>query len=101
MHDVVRTVFARLFDLDPTVEEPKLLSNMGEEDFELKMSVGTTAAPSASEGTPTQSETLVEPSVDQHAAPPSSTALERTECMSLVNSNSLYTDFPRRTPVDH
>lgn len=86
MHDVVRTVFARLFDLDPTIEEPKLQSNLGEEDSELKMSVGaTTAVPSVSEGTPTEPETLVEPNVDQHALLHSPAALERTECMSLIS----------------
>lgn len=86
MHDVVRTVFARLFDLDPAIEEPKLQSNVGEEDSELKVSMGEIAAgPSTSEGTPTKSDTLAEPSVDQHALPPSSTALERTECMSWIH----------------
>lgn len=80
MHDVVRTVFARLFDLDPAVEEPKLQSNVGEEDSELKVSVGATGL-SVSEGTSTESETLVEPSVDQHTLPPSSVTPERPECM--------------------
>jgi hypothetical protein len=85
MHDVVRTVFARLFDLDPAVEEPKLQSNVGEDDSELKMSVGATAAVSTiSEGTPTESETLVESGIDQDALPPSSVTPDRTECMSLI-----------------
>jgi hypothetical protein len=81
MHDVVRTVFSRLLDLDPTIEEPRLQSNIGEEDSELKMSVATTAAvPSISKDT----ETPTESSVDQHAVPPSSATLEKTECMSLI-----------------
>lgn len=85
MHDVVRTVFARLFDLDPAIEEPKLQSNVSEEDFELKMSVGAaTEAPSVSKGAPTEPETLVESSVDQHALLPSSVILERAECTSLI-----------------
>jgi brefeldin A-resistance guanine nucleotide exchange factor 1 len=85
MHDVVRTVFARLFELDPTTEEPKLQSNLDEDGSELKVSVGVTAAvPSVSGDTPTESEMHVDPSVDQRAAPPSSATLERTECMSLV-----------------
>jgi len=82
MHDVVRTVFARLYDLDPAIEEPKLQSN--EEDSELKVSMGATVtAPSVSEGTSTEPETLVESSPDQHTVP-SPAALERVECMSLV-----------------
>ena len=86
MHDVVRMVFARLFDLDPAVEEPKLQSNVGEDDSELKMSVGATATvPTVSEGTPTESKTLVESGVDQHAFLPSSITLDRTECMSLLH----------------
>ena len=85
MHDVVRTVFARLFDLDPAVEEPKLQSNVGEDESELKMSVGATATvPMVSEGTPAESETMVEPGINQHAPPPSSVTLDRTECMSLI-----------------
>lgn len=101
MHDVVRTVFARLFDLDPTIEEPKLQSNLDEEGSELKLSVGATAAvPPASDDTPTGSETLVEPSGDQHAVPPSSATPERTECMSLVHSSSLCAYFPRWTPIN-
>ena len=91
MHDVVRTVFARLYDLDPTIEEHKLQSNVGEEDSELKLSVGATVvAPSVPEDTSTESETLVEPSVDQHAAPLSSIPLEKTECMSLALSHPVY-----------
>jgi len=82
MHDVVRMVFARLYDLDPATEELKLQSN--EEDFELKVSMGTTVTtPSPSEGTSTGLETLVEPSVDQTAVPSPGT-LERAECMSLA-----------------
>lgn len=85
MHDVVRTVFAGLFDLDPAVEEPKLQSNIGEDDSELKMSVGTTATvPTVLGGTPTESKTLVEAGVDQHVLPPSSAVLERIGCMSLI-----------------
>jgi len=86
MHDVVRTVFAGLFDLDPAVEEPKLQSNVGEDDSELKMSVGATATvPTVLEGTPTESETLVKAGVDQDVLPPSSAALDRIECMSLIH----------------
>lgn len=85
MHDVVRTVFARLFDLDPAVEEPKLQNNVGEDDSELKMSVGAIATVlTVSEGTSMESETLVEPGVDQHALLPSSTTLDRAECVSLI-----------------
>ena len=81
MHDVVRTVFARLCDLDPVTEETKLQSN---EEDELKVSVGTTVGvPSVSEDARTESETLVEPSVDRDAVPSPAT-LERTECMPLV-----------------
>ena len=83
MHDVVRTVFARLFDLDPAIEEPKLQSSIDEEDSELKMSVGaTTAVTSTSEGTPTGTEALAELSIDQRAVLPPSATLERTECVS-------------------
>jgi len=86
MHDVVRTVFAGLFDLDPVVEEPKLQNNVGEDDSELKMSVGATVtAPTVLEGAPTESETLLEAGVDKHALPPSSTAPDRIECMSLIH----------------
>ena len=82
MHDVVRTVFARLYDLDPAIEEPKLQSN--EEDSELKVSVGTTVnVPLVSEDASTESETLVEPSVDQRTVPSPAT-LERTECTPLT-----------------
>lgn len=81
MHDVVRTVFARLFDLDPAIEEPKLQTSVGEDDSELKMSVGGTAV------VPTESETLVESSADQHALPPSPGTPERTGCMSLIHFN--------------
>jgi len=84
MHDVVRTVFSRLFDLDPQIEEPKLQSSVGEEESELKMSVGATAVTSVSEDTQTESETLVQPGVNQHAIPPSPAALERTECTPLI-----------------
>jgi hypothetical protein len=85
MHDVVRTVFARLFDLDPAIEEPKLQNSIVEEDSELKMSVGATAAvTSASEGTPTGTEALAELSIDQRAVLPPSAALERTECVSSL-----------------
>ena len=80
MHDVVRTVFARLFDLDPAVEELKLQSNAGEDDSELKLSLGAVA--SVSEDTPTEPASLVEPTVDQNVLPHSSAALERAECMS-------------------
>jgi hypothetical protein len=102
MHDVVRTVFARLNDLDPTTEELKLLSNVGEEDSELKVSVGATfAVPSVSEDIPTKSTTSVEPNVGQHAVAPSSVALERTECMSLVHpKRSVCADFPRWSSVN-
>jgi len=86
MHDVVRTVFARLFDLDPVVEESKLQSNVGEDDSELKMSVGATATVlTVSGGTSMELETLVEPGVDQHALLPSPTTLDRTECVSLIH----------------
>lgn len=82
MHDVVRTVFARLYDLDPAIEEPKLQSN--EEDSELKVAMGpTVTAPSVSKDTSTEPETLVEPSADQHVVP-SPAPLERVECMSSV-----------------
>ena len=82
MHDVVRTVFARLYDLDPGIEEPKLQSN--EEDSELKVSMGATVtAPSVSKDTSTEPETLAEPSADQHAVL-SPVPLERVECMSSV-----------------
>lgn len=85
MHDVVRTVFARLYDLDPVAEELKLQSDVGEEDSELKVSVGTTAtAPSVPKDTPTESETVVESSVDRHAVPPSSAPPEKAECTSPV-----------------
>jgi len=101
MHDVVRTVFARLFDLNPAIEEPKLRSTVDEEGSELKVSVSVTAAvPLASDGTPTESETPVEPSGDQRAVPPPSATLERTECMSLVHSSSLCTYFPRWAPIN-
>lgn len=84
MHDVVRTVFARLYDLDPTVEEHKLESNGGEEDSELKVSVGATIpVPSVSEDASTESEILIEPDTDQHAVPLSSIPLEKAECTSL------------------
>jgi brefeldin A-resistance guanine nucleotide exchange factor 1 len=79
MHDVVRTVFARLFDLDPATEEHKLKSNESEVDSELKMSVGVDAVPSASNA-PMESETSIEPSVDKSTPLPLSP--ERTECMS-------------------
>jgi len=82
MHDVVRTVFARLYDLDPAIEEPKMQSN--EEDSELKVSMGATVtAPSVSEDTSTEPRTLVEPGLDRQAVPSPAT-LERVECMSLV-----------------
>ena len=82
MHDVVRTVFARLYDLEPAIEEPKLQSI--EEDSELKVSVGTTVTvPSVSEGTSAEPETLVGPGPDQHFVQSQAT-LERLECMSLV-----------------
>lgn len=83
MYDVVRTVFARLYDLDPATEEFRLQSN--EEDSELKVSVGATVTvPSLSEDTPPESETLVEPSVDQNVGLPSPATLERPECMSSI-----------------
>lgn len=82
MHDVVRTVFARLFDLDPAIEESKLQNNVGEEDHELKLFMGATAVSSVAEDTPTESGMLVESSVDQSVLPPPPAALERTECMS-------------------
>lgn len=86
MHDVVRTVFARLLDLDPTIEEAKLQDNVGEDDSELKMSVGVAAVASTMpEGTPLESEATIEPSVDQHTLLPSSGAPERAECMSLIH----------------
>lgn len=84
MHDVVRTVFARLFDLDPAIEEPKLQNNVSEDDSELKLSVGATAVPSVLGGTPMKSGTPAEPSVDQRALPPPSATLERNECMSCI-----------------
>ena len=82
MHDVVRTVFARLFDLDPAIEEPKLRVNGGEDDSELKFSVGTTAVPSILEDIQVESSTPVEPRVDQNAFPPSLATSERAECTS-------------------
>ena len=82
MHEVVRTVFARLFDLDPAIEEAKLQSNVGDDDSELKLSMGATVASSVSEATPTGSGMVVESKVDQNVLPPSATTLERTECMS-------------------
>ena len=86
MHDVVRTVFARLLDLDPAIEEAKLQDNVGEDDSELKMSVGVTAAaPTVSEGTPLELEATIEPSVDQPSLLPSLGAPERVECMSLMH----------------
>lgn len=89
MHDVVRTVFARLLDLDPTIEEAKLQDNLGEDDSELKMSVGVTAAaPAMSEGTPLESEATIEPGVDQISLPPSSGAPGRAECTSLIHFES-------------
>jgi brefeldin A-resistance guanine nucleotide exchange factor 1 len=86
MHDVVRTVFARLFDLDPAIEEPKLQSNMDEDDSELKLSVGANAVPTMPGDTSTESGTPVEPSGDQNALPPPPAAVGRTECTSLTNS---------------
>jgi golgi-specific brefeldin A-resistance guanine nucleotide exchange factor 1 len=79
MHEVVRTVFARLFDLDPVIEESKLQSNVGEDDSELKLSTGAAAVSSVPEDT--ESGKPFESNVDQNVLPPSSTALERTECM--------------------
>lgn len=84
MHDVVRTVFSRLFDLDPATEERKLKNNESEVDSELKMSVGVNAVPSASNA-PTESETPTEPSVDKSTLLPLSATPERTECMSRTN----------------
>lgn len=81
MHEVVRTVFARLFDLDPAIEESKLQSNVDDDDPESKLSAGVTAMSSKSEDTRTESRMPVESNVDQNVLPPSSAALERTECM--------------------
>ena len=86
MHDVVRTVFARLLDLDPAIEEAKLQDNVGEDDSELKMSVGVTAAaPAMPEGTPLESEATIESSADQISLPPSPGAPGRAECTSLIH----------------
>lgn len=84
MHDVVRTVFARLFDLDPVVEESKLQNNLREDDFDLKLSMGAATVSSPGDR-PTESGMLVESAVEQNVFPPSS-ALERTECMSRTKS---------------
>ena len=86
MHEVVRTVFARLFDLDPAIEESKLQSSTGEDDSELKLSTGTGTVSSVPENTPTESGMSIDSNADQNTLPPSSAALERTECMSRVKS---------------
>ena len=82
MHEVVRSVFARLLDLDPVIEESKLQSSVGEDDSELKLSTGVITVSSAPKDTPTESGMLVEPTADQNVLPPSPVPLERTECMS-------------------
>lgn len=80
MHDVVRTVFARLLDLDPAIEEPKLQNNVGEDDLELRLSVGILPA---TENAPTEPETLIGLTPDQNNLSPPSAAVERAECTSL------------------
>ncbi|KAI0374734.1 Sec7-domain-containing protein [Pilatotrama ljubarskyi] len=45
LHQLVRTVFARLYDLDPEAEERKVADNGDPEGSEMKMSVSASAPP--------------------------------------------------------
>ncbi|KAI0637119.1 Sec7-domain-containing protein [Trametes polyzona] len=58
LHQLVRTVFARLYELDPELEEQKLADNGDAEGGEMKMSVSATGPPPES---PTSTEDGVPP----------------------------------------
>jgi len=62
----VRTVFARIFHLDPTFEEENLQSNVGEEDPEPKVSIGGAAGRRSPRigDTPTETKMLAESTAD-------------------------------------
>ncbi|KAH9901236.1 Sec7-domain-containing protein [Cubamyces lactineus] len=69
LHQLVRTVFARLYDLDPEAEERKLADNGASEGSEMKMSVST-SEPLLEESAPTD-----EQNVEGEFQPPQASVL--------------------------
>jgi len=86
MHDLVRTVFRKLYTLDAEEEEAKLASALGDETEELKMTVST-KLPSEIEGgeanatpPPEKEQDAIAPAVPDTPVSPPESATPRAEC---------------------
>ena len=103
LHQLVRIAFARLYDLDPIVEEQKLADGGETEAGEVKMSVSTSAAlPSVAETESTTGESVsgnttseeVVPPPDSSLPPPETPSAPRPPCR-CYHMRSNYSDSER------
>lgn len=91
MHDVVKTVFSRLHELDPVAEENKLLANSEDsQETEVKMSVpvGVAVGLGISEETSTAVDSeadLEEPEVVPVETPAVETSVHRSNCKHVIS----------------